>query len=276
MFPGMTAAAQQPTGPRSAWREYLTELGLNSGLKLTLDPGDAASYASGQTWTDLSGNAYNFLRGDTSSSETSDPSFSGTAGNQSSSEYWTFDGGDYFTLGQANPSWVDNIHKSGAKFSILEWVYVDNVSTAQNFGAIGAAEFTSGGGFTFAGSSSVTRAVGIGIYKNGTNNAATYTKRTTALANNNAWNLLGVSVDIGAGNVILTINDTVETYTSQSYDTPTSSAAGSTLRIGRTGNTGGYSPATTRLSGVAIWEGVALTSAQMQAVFSASRGKFGV
>lgn len=267
--------AGRPTGSRSTLREYLTELGLNSGLKIVLDASDTASYGgSGQTWSDTSGNGYHFYLGSGSSSDSADPTFAGTAGQQSSGEYFSLDGGDYFTLNQANPSWANNFHKSGAKFSILQWIYINNVSSATELGQISDLRDDNGGtGFSFGCSATVARAAAVGIYNGSA--SVTYSKRSTTIANNNAWNLIGVSIDIAAGTVNMLVNNTLETYTSQSYVGINTADAGGTLHIGRT-DLGHISPAGTRFQSLAVWEGVALTGAQLQAVYNATRAKFGI
>jgi hypothetical protein len=79
----------------------------------------AASYdGSSQTWANLiaspadgSGQAvYDMVLGTTSSPQTSDPTFVGSAGNNAA--YFMNDGGDLFTLNGANTTLLDNLHKS--------------------------------------------------------------------------------------------------------------------------------------------------------------------
>ena len=49
---------------------------ITAGLQLHLDAGDAGSYpGSGQVWSDLTANDFDFHIGETSSSERSDPTF---------------------------------------------------------------------------------------------------------------------------------------------------------------------------------------------------------
>ena len=91
--------------------QILTLQGLTSGLLFALDAGDIASYGgSGQVWSDTSGAANHFNRGLSSSSESSDPTFNGTAGGLSENEYFSCDGGDYFSLasGTFDDGWSKN------------------------------------------------------------------------------------------------------------------------------------------------------------------------
>jgi hypothetical protein len=99
---------------KSLW-QVIQECGLTSNCKLCLDAGDSSSYdGSSQTWYDLSGNGFDWYCGATSGAEASDPTFNGSAGGKSPSEYWSFDGGDWFVMAVAEPSWINNLHKDNA------------------------------------------------------------------------------------------------------------------------------------------------------------------
>jgi len=119
----------------------LKNLGLTTNLRVCLDAGDLNSYdGTSQTWKDLSGGGYDFFRGTSSSSDSSDPTFNGTAGRLSSGEYLSYDGGDYFTLAQTNPAWVNTFHKAGAKFTICQWNYLNAIGSSSDE-AIGIGDF---------------------------------------------------------------------------------------------------------------------------------------
>lgn len=89
-----------------------------------LDATIAASYTTGQTWSNLVPNpadssaqtAYDFYLGAGSGSSTDDPTFTGTPG--TTSAYFALDGGDFFTLKSgANTTFINTWHKSaGAAF----------------------------------------------------------------------------------------------------------------------------------------------------------------
>jgi len=86
---------------------------------MCFDPGDKASYpGSGQAIFDVSGNGYQLVFGASMSVGTDDPSWSGTVNGQSSSEMFTFDGGDFLQL-TANDTFVQSLHKVGATFTVL-------------------------------------------------------------------------------------------------------------------------------------------------------------
>lgn len=265
----------QFTSNASMYSTLLT-LGLTTNLKLCLDAGDIESYiGSGQTWSDRSGGGYDFYRGTTSGAEGSDPTFNGTAGHNSSGEYFSVDGGDWFTLAQTNPSWVQTLHKAGAKFTWAGWFYLNNItSTSQNFAQTGDLDSSGFNGIQLGNSGSTLRAIGVAIV----NGSATvvYGKHSTAIANNNAWNFLAVSVDMAAGNVNFQVNATSEANTSQTFTgTPSSASAGATLQIGASGV--GFGPDVTgdRFGSVSMWD-IGLTTTQLANVFNASRAKFGV
>lgn len=264
----------QFTSNASMYSTLLT-LGLTTNLKLCLDAGDTESYiGSGQTWTDRSGGGYDFYRGTTSGAEGSDPTFNGTAGHNSSGEYFSVDGGDWFTLAQANPSWVNNIHKAGAVFTIAEWVYL-NAANNGAFGRIGdelAAGLINVVGFEFGGGST------FGLRPNfyvDNGSAQVYQKASTTSGIDNSWNFLAISVNIPTGVVIFGINGSTDTFTSQSYTSPSAAAAGSTVQIGAFG--AGQTPEKSgdRFNSVAMWSD-ALSASQLVSLFTATRGKFGV
>jgi len=104
------------SGSHPAWNleEIIRGLSLDTNLKLCLDAGEGDSYTSGQSWLDLAGSGYDFFLGQDGSSDSTDPTFNGVANTMTSSEYWSFDGGDYFTYDTTNETWMENLHKAGA------------------------------------------------------------------------------------------------------------------------------------------------------------------
>lgn len=267
-------------GPRSLdpWAdrdffEILAGLNLTDGLKVVLDAGDGASYTSGQSWLDLAGSGYDFFRGADGSATSTDPTFNGSAGGLSSSEYFSFDGGDYFTYDSANETWMNNLHKSGAKFTVMMWV---------NLAAIG------GGGTFFSTSRANTADVGVIIRMAGgdgrpvlqvfSGGGTVHTSVPIGALTTSTWQLLGMSLDTsdGTSGSKFFIDGTTETF-SGSYSSPSSAAATYTAKIGADGaTTGGRLASGSRVAGVMAWEGVALSGDQMTNVFTATRDRFGV
>ena len=247
----------------------IKRLGLKSGLKLILDAGDSSSYASGQSWLDRSGGGYDFFLGATSGSEASDPTFNGTAGTIGA--YWSFDGGDYFKYDSANETWMENLHKDNAKFSIATWIYIGTAATVQYFcGNAGSAAGHTGIRFGYTASNQSL----LEILNNGANPLAQF---TTATFGAGAWTFLGISLDeaVGANGLLMQINSTQETYTS-TYTSPASGASSFTLEIASRGNASLPLTNTSRMAAFCMWESAALTAAQMLALYQATRRRFGV
>lgn len=93
--------------------------GVLASTCFDVDATIAASYGgSGQTWANLIASpadgaaqtAYDFYLGANGTATTDDPTFTGTAGNAAA--YFSLDGGDYFKLKGANPTLLNNLHKT--------------------------------------------------------------------------------------------------------------------------------------------------------------------
>jgi hypothetical protein len=248
--------------------------GLTSGLKLCLDAGDINSYSgSGQKWLDTSGNGYDFFRGTSGSSESSDPTFNGTAGGQSSSEYWSFDGGDFFRYDTANETWMNNLHKNNALWSAALWVRLVNTTTeyplfaTMNAGMQHTGVMLSTNGFDGNDPGALFLNVYNGTQSFGLNIA------TTAEFTANTWSFAAITLDEAAGTCTLQINGTQEAK-SGTYSNPSSGNASITMRLGS--DEGNPAPAGSRMAQVWIWEGGALSTTQLTDLYNVTRSKFGV
>lgn len=207
----------------------INKLGLRDSLQLCLDAGDDASYSgSGQTWSDRSGNGTDFLRGATSSSEASDPTFNGTAGRNTINEYWSFDGADYFTLSGANPTWVNDFQKNNAVSTFVSMVYINTSVSYQNFaGDIG----TVGAAWSF------------GVNPDNTVYSAIYddafalqiaNTSTTATMSEDAWHFVAAAIDEGANSHITKVDSTNNISTDSG--TPGTGDTNGKMNIGRGGS----------------------------------------
>lgn len=252
-----------PYRPRASLATIISRLGLTSGLKLVLDAGEAASYTSGQSWLDLSGNGYDFFLGASNTPSTDDPTFNGTAGALTASEFWSFDGGDYFRYDSANEAWMGNIHKDNAKFTIIAWLYPNvgsnHVVLGNNGGAV-----TSGVGFHFGLQSDDKLFMRVA---NGGVGALGGT--STIGVTNAAWNFIGVTIDEAATTGAYQVNATQQAFTS-TYTSPSAAAPSFTTEVGARGNASTPFPNGSRLAMVAAWEGVALSTAQMTSLYNAT------
>lgn len=271
MLPGLVGHSGPVLGPRSTMREVIHALGLNTGLKLCLDAGDVNSYAgTGQVWSDLSGGGYDFNRGTTSGAQATDPTFNGAAGGQSSSEYWSFDGGDYFTYDTTNETWMNNLHKNSAIWAFAAWCYVTTYPAA-GFGAFFMGDADPAGFHD-----------GINIFCDsaGLFRLNVFSVADTVLALDmgtipkDDWVFVGITLDEPAGTATMQINDTQAAKTS-TYASPATANASHTLQIG-TGGNGNYPlKSGSRLASVNAWEGTALTAAEMDAIYEVTKTKFG-
>jgi hypothetical protein len=254
--------------------DEITNLGLTSGLKLCLDAGDAASYTSGQVWLDRSGGGYDFNRGSGSGADGADPTFNGVAGRQSSEEYWSFDGGDYFTYDSANPSWVESLHKDNATFTIIEWIYASGLILGGRTGAIG--NIGASIGIAFANSTSVGVGLNLGLVVGNSPTTNALDVDTASLSfNNNSWNMIGISYTESTGVLTFAANGSYEVQTGKTYSSPSAAAASQILQIGALGGSGLKNDANQRLAAIAMWDR-ALTQAEISGFYDSTKGKFGL
>lgn len=242
----------------------IQNLDLTDNLKLLLEAGNLPSWGgAGQKWNDESGGSYDFFRGTDGTVQASDPTFNGVAGNVSLSEYWGFDGAQYFTYDAANEAWMENFHKNTAKYTIVLLILLH--SNAVQRGVIGdTGAVVNNVGFRLAINAGGALSFAIG---NGTVSPALLVT-TVGVASIDNWHVLAVSVDEAAGTGIFGIDDTFTTFIS-TYVSPSAAAATNVLQIGAQG--GNVNPMLNggRLQSVMVWEGGALTEDQLQSVYDA-------
>lgn len=248
--------------------EMITETGLTSNLVLCLDAGDSASYSgSGQTWTDVSGNSNSFFRGSSSSSQSSDPTFNGSAGAKTSSEYFSFDGGDYFTETTSH-TFADLWHKNNGVFTLVAAIYyVDNSSTQIVFST---AESSSEVGLNIM-VSSVDDAPHVNCYSGG---GVALTLDSTNALTNAAWNFYAVAVNeaTGADGATAQTNGTQSSHTS-TYSSPSSSNPSQSYRIGHNGGSV-FIASGARIGCLAAWS-TRLADADLTALYNQLSARYG-
>lgn len=235
--------------------------GLTNFLKLLLDAGSGASWpgAPSSKWFDLAGFGYDFFLGADGTTAANDPTFAGAVNGLSLNNYFGFDGGDYFTYDLANEPWMQNIHKDNARFSIVAVVYIPTLASL----------------YMVAGDTNANTQIGFQFYVYTDNKLRFLTTNTTASVNFFAttsiaitapgWHTVGVSVDEGANSCILMIDGVTQSFPG-AYTSPSALAATYTMQIGASGN--GASPfgAGGRMATVLMWEGRALTAAELTGV----------
>lgn len=252
-------------------------LGLTSGLVLCLDAGDAASYdGTSQTWTDTSGNGNHFYRGTGSGSDAADPAFTGTAGRQSSAEYFSSDGGDYFSP-VGSPTFADTWHKDNATFTLAAWVYVaSGVVTPPGLplittrGPVGG-PFDPGVTLQISGLASTGR---ISLnYNNGSSTQACLPPTNDSIVEG-TWMFAAVSFSEGSGASFVRANGFSELFSSDTYVSPSSAAktAGPLIFAIATNSVAASGD---RINSIAAWS-TALSQAQVLSIYNATKGKFGL
>lgn len=261
--------------PPPTWRGadmmyVVKKLGLTGGLKLCLDAGDAASYTSGQSWLDRSGNGYDFFLGADGSATATDPAFNGTAGGRSASEYFSVDGGDYFRYDTTNETWMQNIHKDNANFTILLWTYTASLGAINGYaGTRGAAGNT---GFAF-----FADGVQLNLSVQNAGSTVLLLQPTTLVPLVNQWNFMAVSLNeaTGANGAVMQRNE-LQTLHTSTYSSPAAGNGTNTLEFGSRGGANSPLPSASRVAAVAAWEGASLSAPQLQSVFQATRGRFSI
>jgi hypothetical protein len=252
-------------------------LSLTGGLKLCLDASDIASYGgSGQVWSDTSGNDYHFNRGTGSGSDSADPTFNGTAGQQSSAEYWGFDGGDFLTLGQSNPTWVNNLHKNNAKFVLACWVYIADTDADRNnlFGTAGDSVQAHGIGWQVRPKTNG----GVLMLNVANGDQLTLSSPGVTSVTEGAWSFLAVSVDEAEGSGFVQVRGTQDSI-STTYSSPSTAAATRTAQIGASGLNGAFpNPILNggRLSSFLAWEGTIPAATDLLNLYGLTKSKFGL
>lgn len=257
----------------------INRLGLGTNLKLCLDAGDANSYSgSGQKWLDVAGGGYDFMLGsETGSPSTGDePTFNGTAGDLSSAEYWSFDGGDFFRYDTTNEAWMDNIHQDNALFTIAFWVFSPDPVTGDGVaGTIAGSAVNTG--FEMV---TVSGAPGFRVTTGGSDVLAN--KQADSAMTAGAWNFVAISIDeaTGAGGGFHYLNGAYNQVSSSdtfdaTYTGPSAGSATYTLELGAAGNNNNVLGSGHRFGGVFIWEGQALSKAQLDNVF-AQTNRYGI
>lgn len=266
--------ANSQAGNQSLY-QIISGLGLTTNLKLCLDAGDSASYDPAiQTnkWLDTSGNGFDFFRGSGTGSDTEDPTFNGSAGNLSINEYWSFDGGDYFTYDTTNETWMNNLHKNWVQVSALIIGEFPNTANPQAwFGTNGDAGSTRvGARFQINGSEVIQYAI---------NNGSTAAQ---IVVNGGTLNPIGSTVIVGfnynestsISNVQCNGVGASETVTAITF--PSASNATYTMQIGASGNAQRPLANTAKLYCIAIWEGTALTETNLTDLYNEIKGRFGL
>lgn len=239
-----------------------------------LDAGNSDSYAggSGQTWANLVKApadgalqaAYDFVRGATDGAQASDPTFNGTAGRQTSAEYFSFDGGDYFAFAGANTTFLNTWHRNAAALSWEMWLYSPGASTGANL--FGGTRNSTDQGINFSDQ-------GACFYSTG---SAFATISGTLALNSGAWQQIGLSwsENGGASGAFFVKNGVAQTAFNPNLTSPGSGDGSYPYKLCTAGDAlVTFVPNNFRLAIVRIYN-AALTAAQFKQNFNAQRQRF--
>lgn len=245
-------------GSLGAASQYLTghidDVQITKGVARTCTTPTAA-FPDGK-WFDTSGNGYDFFTGTATAVGTNDPTYNGTPGTLTSSEYWSFDAGDFFTLAQTNPSWINNLHKDNAAYTFAfwirsagsseNWIFGDSQNSASNIGVVVGVN------------PSVNQSI-----LNVSNGSGTYARQfpINMTVSAGVWQFFCVSIDEAANTGFWYSDGTVYGTGSTSYTSPSASSATHTSQIAAEGNDAIPLPNGARLGIVAAWSR-ALTSTE--------------
>jgi hypothetical protein len=247
--------------------DSITDEGLTSGLVLCLDAGDENSYDPGvQTakWLDVSGNGYDFYRGSSVGGDGAEPTFNGSAGGKSGNEYFSFDGGDYFTYDSANEAWMNSLHSNTAQWSVFFAMRGAFSSPFGNNFIFGTTESGTGCRFTWDDNG----ALYITVYP-GSSSATLNFSGSTKFGQDYA---IGYGVSINSGLSQCLINGSTNTQATSL--TGNASAADGTMRLGGLPGPAQLAGNGARMYYLAVWNGVVLTTTQLKAIWEGVRGRF--
>jgi len=264
-------------GPLNLFEIFVNN-SLDTNLKCCLDVGAAASYTSGQKWLDLAGSGYDFFRGVDVSASTDDPTFNGSAGGLSSAEYWSFDGGDYFQYDTSNETFMENLHKNGANFTIMALHYSATNNTLFSFmGALPGLSNDDGIAFLTNNSGNSKPRFKVA---NGTGAALDVSADT---GGSTGWHFTAVTIDeaTGAGGGFFYQDGAYLQVSSSNtfdctYSSPSAAVTDYTYCIGSTGNGSNLAPNGDRLIAWAVVEGGNMTKANLDTIYAAVGPRVGI
>lgn len=259
-------------------RGAIASLGLTSNLKLSFDVGDVTSYpGTGQVWLDLSGNGYDFNLGNTSAPSATDPTYNGTPGQRNSTVYWSFDGGMWFSYDSTNESWMDNLQHVNTRWSACCWV---RLSTTGTYNALMGTNFDDTNSRGVSWEATTTSPNPRFLVTNGTGGPSGVelnVSSTTLTPTASIWQFHSITVDETAGNVTFGLDGNYDLKTGQHFSV--GGTASFVMALAATANVVGGARQLqngSRMAMFGVWEGVALTQANMTAIRNATKGRFGL
>jgi hypothetical protein len=250
-------------------------LGLASAASLDfcLDAGDALSWDDGvddQTWfnRETAPGAFDFYRGDDGTAQAADPTFNGTVGNKSSSEYWSFDGGDY--LGRV--SGIVDYHKDGKAWTCAAWLYIGSSATWDIMSNMDL--YTNSNGISFGLLSGALR-----VRVGDSTSTAVLNVSADSTTSTSAWHFVAVSIDDDGTGFFFEDGAYKQVSSSNTFDatyiSPTASGNSYGMNLFSHGNQDSPAPSGSRLAGCWLW-GSALSFDQINSLYDMTKGRFGL
>lgn len=258
-------------GVNPSLKAIIDALGLGTNLKLCLDAGDSESYDPAiQTdkWLDTSGNGFDFYRGSGLGVDSADPTFNGVAGGLSSGEYWSFDGGDFFTYDSPVEAWMSALSADNAKWScFFVGEFVDSTSNQAVFSTVNAPSAIGNGLSMRLRSTDENLVIVVGDGVNGA------TQLLTSGAAKTGLQFIGITYDEASTYTTRVGSAVNRNAINAAYLYPSTSGVAS-CRIGATSVTGFRFGAGTKLYCFAMWEGGVLSSENLAAIYTAFSARF--
>ena len=261
---------------------YLASLGNTANLEFAHLPGYAISVdvssapvmrnAVAAPASGVSRSAYDILLGDTSATPPAGlPTYTGTPGDASSAEYYSFDGSDVLHMPGANTAFIDSIAKDNATFSLILAIYVVAGSSNQiPFG-------TCTGAFRRGLAMNITDAEVLAPQIMNDGGVAVQHSSTLGALTGGAWHIIGISIDeaAGSGGGHIIQDGSTESFTS-TYTTPSTSGFGIPTIGGQNGSTS-LSPVNnnTRIGDLIMWN-TAIGSSGLTTASAVLEAKYGV
>jgi hypothetical protein len=275
-----TESKSTPSTSHTSLMDEITTAGLTTSLEICLDAGVRECTQGNGKILDLSGNGYDFFHGTAAAAGTDDPTFTGTHDDATDKTYWSFDGGDYFEMDQANPANLETWHQDGATFSAVWWEFNVNLGQQIMFGDTN----TSSGAGVYLGQQGDEK-----MQFNCLNGGSSAISKQTAVLGTGAVRMFGCSINenggdvsfmylgsAAAGNGYVEVGGEGNTFDA-GYSSPSTGNSAHTFGIGsRHGNTFDNGLASgSKLYCIAFWS-VALTKANFDTIYAATKARFGL
>lgn len=226
---------------------HLVRLGLTTNLKLCLDDGVGSTFPGNTTF----------------------PPFDQSG----SSETWRAVQTATLT---SQPSWANSIHKAAAVWSAVAFYYHGFSGSQVIVGDDGTA---ANAGFQLG----ITAADKLQIYIDDATGGAALSKTSDGTLTVSSWNMIGVSITEagGAAAGFLYANGGyaqvgASNTWNPAYTSPSAGAAGYTIQVGAAGNNSRRVDPLGRVSSIAVFQGTAISKANMDSIWAAMRGRYGL